>query len=102
MFCRVGWHRSDKWLEPHAAWRYTLMSGLIPALPLAVARPFLPESPAWQAKRAAGTLRRPSIARAVCTRVAANDDHHDVDDGLSFGVAFGAIQQIPQIVSGGA
>src|SRR4051794_6045307 len=38
--------------EPHAAWRYTLMSGLIPALPLIIVRPFLPESPSWQAKRA--------------------------------------------------
>src|SRR4051812_14697528 len=28
----------------HEAWRYTLMSGLVPALPLIVIRPFLPES----------------------------------------------------------
>jgi len=34
--------------DPHAPWRYTLMSGLIPALPLLLVRPFLPESPAWQ------------------------------------------------------
>ena len=42
--------------DGHAAWRYTLMSGLIPAIPLIVIRPFLPESPAWAQKRAAGTL----------------------------------------------
>src|SRR5215831_14112804 len=29
----------------HAPWRYTLMSGLVPALPLIIIRPFLPESP---------------------------------------------------------
>src|SRR5262245_31180128 len=46
----------------HAAWRYTLMSGLIPAIPLIIIRPFLPESPAWQEKRRLGTLRRPSFA----------------------------------------
>ncbi|HEX7779276.1 MAG TPA: MFS transporter, partial [Vicinamibacterales bacterium] len=46
----------------HEAWRYTLMSGLIPAIPLIFIRPFLPESPVWAQKRAAGTLRRPSIA----------------------------------------
>ena len=46
----------------HSAWRYTLMSGVIPALPLIIIRPFLPESPAWQEKKAAGTLKRPSIA----------------------------------------
>src|SRR5215207_1219086 len=27
----------------HAAWRYTLMSGIVPALPLIIIRPFLPE-----------------------------------------------------------
>src|SRR5690606_8399037 len=38
----------------HEAWRYTLMSGLIPAIPLILIRPFLPESPKWAAKKAAG------------------------------------------------
>src|ERR1043165_4169882 len=28
-------------------WRYMLISGLIPAIPLILARPFLPESPMW-------------------------------------------------------
>ena len=47
---------------PHAPWRYTLMSGLIPAIPLIMIRPFLPESPVWQKKHDSGTLRRPSFA----------------------------------------
>ena len=38
------------------------MSGVIPALPLIIIRPFLPESPAWREKKAAGTLKRPSLA----------------------------------------
>jgi MFS family permease len=29
----------------HAAWRYTLISAVLPAIPLAIIRPFLPESP---------------------------------------------------------
>lgn len=29
----------------HEPWRYTLISGLIPAIPLLIVRPFLPESP---------------------------------------------------------
>ena len=45
----------------HEAWRYTLISGVIPALPLILIRPFLPESPVWAEKKRAGTLRRPSI-----------------------------------------
>src|SRR5262245_4867320 len=46
----------------HEAWRYTLMSGVIPALPLIIIRPFLPESPIWQQRKAAGTLRRPNLS----------------------------------------
>jgi len=46
--------------EAHAPWRYTLMSGVIPAIPLLLVRPFLPESPAWKEKKAAGTLKRPA------------------------------------------
>ena len=37
----------------HEAWRYTLMSGVIPAIPLIIIRPFLPESPTWRAKKQA-------------------------------------------------
>ena len=43
----------------HSPWRYTLISGVIPALPLIIIRPFLPESPAWRQKKAAGTLQAP-------------------------------------------
>src|ERR1043165_8807694 len=32
-------------LGGHEAWRYTLMSGVLPAIPLMLIRPFLPESP---------------------------------------------------------
>src|SRR5690606_29232673 len=32
----------------HEAWRYTLISGVIPASPLNLIRPFLPESPEWE------------------------------------------------------
>ena len=45
----------------HDAWRYTLLSGLIPAVPLIVLRPFLPESPLWRSQRGVGTLQRPHV-----------------------------------------
>ena len=35
----------------HEAWRYTLMSGVIPAIPLILIRPFLPDSPTWRLRR---------------------------------------------------
>src|SRR3954462_3583689 len=84
--------------ESHAAWRYTLMSGLIPAIPLIVVRPFLPESPAWQAKRAAGTLRRPSIRELFAPELRRTTIVTTLMMACGFGAAFGAIQQIPQIV----
>jgi predicted MFS family arabinose efflux permease len=45
----------------HEAWRYTILWGIFPAIPLLVVRPFLPESPIWRKKREEGTLQRPSI-----------------------------------------
>jgi MFS family permease len=86
--------------DPHAPWRYTLMSGVIPAIPLIVIRPFLPESPAWQRKRAAGTLKRPSIAELFSPELRRTTIVTTLMFAMSYGAAFGAIQQIPQIVPG--
>ena len=81
-------------------WRYTLMSGLIPAIPLIIIRPFLPESPKWAAKRAAGTLRRPSIGNLFSPELRRTTIVTTIMLACSYGVAFGAIQQMPQIVPG--
>jgi MFS family permease len=86
--------------EGNAAWRYTLMSGLIPAIPLVFIRPFLPESPAWQAKKKAGTLKRPSVLELFRPAFARTTLVTTVMFACSYGAAFGAIQQIPQIVPG--
>ena len=85
---------------PHATWRYTLISGVVPAIPLIVIRPFLPESPVWEQKKAAGTLKRPSFARAVLPRPARTTIVTTIMFACSYGAAFGAIQQMPQIVPG--
>lgn len=82
----------------HQAWRYTLMSGLIPAIPLIVIRPFLPESPVWLAKRAAGTLRRPSLGELFQPRLARTTWITTAMFACSFAAAFGAVQMAPQIV----
>lgn len=81
-------------------WRYTLISGLIPAIPLIVIRPFLPESPAWKAKRAAGTLRRPSIAELFAPSLRRTTIATTILFACSYGAAFGAIQLAPQVVPG--
>ncbi|MBM3809928.1 MAG: MFS transporter [Acidimicrobiia bacterium] len=84
----------------HAPWRYTLISGVIPALPLILIRPFLPESPAWAAKRAAGTLRRPSIAALFTPELRRTTIVTTLMFAFAYGAAFGAIQQMPRIVPG--
>lgn len=82
------------------AWRYTLMSGLIPAIPLILIRPFLPESPAWARKKAEGTLKRPSIMELFAPAHLQTTIVTTLLFACSYGAAFGAIQQIPQIVPG--
>src|SRR5918993_725119 len=86
--------------NPHAVWRYTLMSGVIPAIPLIIIRPFLPESPIWQQKKEAGTLRRPSIAALFAPELRRTTIVTTLMFAMAYGAAFGAIQQVPQIVPG--
>ncbi len=86
--------------NPHGAWRYTLMSGLIPAIPLIIIRPFLPESPAWKAKKDSGTLKRPSFAELFSPKLRRATIVSTIMFACSYGAAFGAIQHIPQMVPG--
>jgi MFS family permease len=82
----------------HEAWRYTLISGVIPAIPLILIRPFLPESPIWAQKKAAGKLRRPSIAELFSPQLRRATLTTTLIFAASYGLAFGAIQQLPQIL----
>lgn len=84
----------------HAPWRYTLMSGLIPAIPLIIIRPFLPESPSWAKKKASGTLKRPSIRELFSPELRKTTIVTTLMFAMSYGAAFGAIQQMPQIAPG--
>jgi len=84
----------------HEAWRYTLISGVIPALPLILIRPFLPESPVWEEKKRAGTLRRPSIRELFSPALIRTTVVTTLVFAASYGIAFGAIQQLPQILGG--
>jgi len=84
----------------HEAWRYTLISGVIPALPLILIRPFLPESPVWAEKKRAGTLRRPNIRELFSPALIRTTVVTTLVFAASYGIAFGAIQQLPQILGG--
>ncbi len=84
----------------HEAWRYTLMSGILPALPLIVIRPFLPESPVWREQKRAGTLARPSLAQLFTPAYRRTTLVSTLIVACGYGAAFGAIQHLPQIVPG--
>jgi MFS family permease len=84
----------------HEAWRYTLMSGIIPAIPLILIRPFLPESPSWREKKAAGTLKRPKFSELFVPQFRRTTIVTTIMMACAYGAAFGAIQQVPRIVPG--
>lgn len=84
----------------HAAWRYTLISGLIPAIPLILIRPFMPESPSWKLKREQGTLRRPRFAELFAPSLRRTTIVTAIMFACTLGTAFGTLQFAPQIVPG--
>src|SRR6187551_818187 len=84
----------------HEAWRYTLISGVIPAIPLIIIRPFLPESPAWEEQKRAGTLKRPSFAELFRPEFRRTTIVTTIMMACAYAAAFGAIQQVPRIVPG--
>ncbi len=82
-------------LNAHASWRYALMTGILPAIPIALLLPFVPESRVWLDRRASGTLSRPSLAGLFSPQLRRTTL---VTAGLSacaYGAAFGALQLTP-------
>jgi Major Facilitator Superfamily len=84
----------------HEQWRYLLISGLIPAIPLIVIRPFLPESPVWLEKKAAGTLRRPSFTQLFSPNLRKTTLVTTAMFACAQAAIIGGLQQIPQVVPG--
>jgi hypothetical protein len=79
----------------HAEWRYLCLSGLLPALPLIIVRPFMNESPMWVKGRMqprppigalfAGAMRTTTVAAIVAT-------------AATYALAYGAMQHLPRFV----
>ncbi len=74
------------------SWRYLLMTGLLPALPIALMLPFVPESRVWKEKRAAGTLQRPSFAALFTPELRRVTLVTAILSACAYGIAFGALQ----------
>jgi len=84
----------------HEAWRYTLLFGLAPAIPLALVRPFLPESPVWKERRALGALKRPSVAELFQPALRTATVVTTLLYACAYAIPFGVWQQTPRIVPG--
>lgn len=84
----------------HEAWRYTLLSGLIPAIPLLLTRPFLPESPIWLEKKSKGELKRPSFAELFRPALRKTTLVTTFLVACSYALASGVIQQTARMVPG--
>ena len=65
-----------------------------------ILRPFLPESPVWQARRAAGTLRQPRFAELFAPRLRRVTLVTTGMIACCYALAFGMLQHIPRIVPG--
>jgi len=84
----------------HDPWRYTLLSGLIPAIPLLLVRPFLPESPLWGQRKAKGELRRPNLKELFRPELRKSTLLTLVMMACLLAITYGALQHSPRIVPG--
>src|SRR5439155_20213584 len=74
------------------AWRWTLMTGLIPALRIALLLPFVPESAVWLERKRAGTLKRPSFGEIFAPALLRTTLVGTALSACAYAAAFGTLQ----------
>jgi MFS family permease len=74
------------------AWRWTLMTGLIPALPIALMLPFVPESAVWLERKRAGTLKRPRFGELFAPDLLRTTLVATILSACAYAAAFGTLQ----------
>ncbi len=75
-----------------SSWRYLLMTGILPAIPIALLLPFVPESLVWKNKKATGTLKRPSFGALFAPELRRVTLVTAALSACAYGIAFGALQ----------
>lgn len=85
----------------HAAWRYTLFTGLAPAILIAFLLPFVPESQVWRERRQAGTLKRPSFGELFAPALRRVTLVTALLSACAYAAAFGALQLTPLRIAPG-
>jgi MFS family permease len=86
--------------QSHAGWRYALLFGTLPMLPVLLARLRLPESPQWQQLRATGAMKRPAFRELFQPQLRRVTIVSSVMVACIYGIAFGAMLHLPRIVPG--
>lgn len=84
------------WLPiPAAAWRYTLLTGLVPGALILLLMPFVPESQVWRERKRAGTLQRPRFAELFSPGLIRTTIVTTLLSACGYAAAFGALQLTP-------
>ena len=81
--------------NPHAAWRYTLLTGLAPGLLILALMPFVPESRVWRDKKRAGLLQRARFAALFAGDLRRTTVVTALLSLCGYAAAFGALQLTP-------
>ncbi len=84
----------------HAAWRYTLLTGLIPTFLLLITRPFLPESPIWLKEKIKGKLKRPNFAELFSPELRKTALLTTLMTACAYAGSFGTLQHTARIIPG--
>jgi MFS family permease len=84
----------------HEAWRYALLFGALPVVPVLVARLFLPESAEWKRRRREGTLRRPSFRELLAPRLRRATLVSTLLVACVFLATSGSLQQVSRMIPG--
>lgn len=82
-------------------WRYLLMTGIFPAIPIAILIFFVPESKVWKDKKASGQLKRPKISSLFAPEFRRVTIVAALLSACAYGIAFGALQLTPALISPG-
>lgn len=88
-------------LPSQVAWRYTLLTGLIPGALILVLMPFVPESWAWREKKRAGTLKRPRLRELFAPELRRTTIATTILSACGYAAAFGALQLTPPLMTPG-
>jgi MFS family permease len=84
----------------HAPWRYTLLTGLIPAALLLATRAFLPESPLWLTEKQKGWPKRPSFKELFSPELRKTALLTTLMTACAYAGSFGTLQHVARIVPG--